>query len=288
MCSMILHVNRRYKTLVGSISRLGGAADSLVTMSTSTSLASIRREPPPFRHLEVRRAERLTPRMASVTFAGPDLEGLVVDEPAASVRLLLPSPGVDALVVPEWQGNEFLLPGGERPIIRTFTPPLRQADATELVLMIVLHEGGAASEWARAAQPGDAAALSGPGRGHKISGAGGYLLAGDETALPAIAQLLERLPAAAAVDVHVEIATPDAELPLPGHAGPGVTWHVLPAGAPAGSTLVAAVEEASLDPAGQVWAAGEAAGMQRIRKLLARRGFPRRQATVRGYWKRRG
>ncbi len=89
-------------------------------MSASTSLAGIRREPPAFRHVEVLRAERLTPRLASVTFAGPDLDGLVVDEPAASVRLLLPSPGVEALVVPERQGNEFLLPGGERPIIRTF------------------------------------------------------------------------------------------------------------------------------------------------------------------------
>ena len=35
-----------------------------------------------------------------------------------------------------------------------------------------------------------------------------------------------------------------------------------------------------------MWAAGEAAAVQRIRKLLFdERGVPRSQATIRGYWK---
>ena len=52
-----------------------------------------RREPPRFRPVVVRRLSRLSPRMVRVTFTGPELEDLTLDEPAASVRLLLPSPG---------------------------------------------------------------------------------------------------------------------------------------------------------------------------------------------------
>ena len=39
------------------------------------------------------RSEALSPRMVRITLAGGELEGLLVEQPAASVRLLLPSPG---------------------------------------------------------------------------------------------------------------------------------------------------------------------------------------------------
>lgn len=250
-----------------------------------TGATRVRREPPRFRRIVVRRAERLTPRMARVTFTGPELAGLTVDEPAASVRLLLPSPGADALVIPDWNGNEFLLPGGERPVIRTFTP--HRVRDRELELLIVLHEGGAASTWAEAAAPGAAAAVSGPGRGYAIDReAPAFMLAGDETAIPAIAQLLAAMPAEATVQVHVEIAHPVARLAVPEHPRASVQWHHQRPGAPPGDTLVAAVRGADLDPSVRVWAAGEAAAMQRIRKDLAARELPRTRATVRGYWKR--
>ena len=76
----------------------GGPAEgaTLVAMSPaepSPTTARLRREPPRFRLVAVRRVERLGPRMVRVTVAGPELEGLIVEQPAASVRLLLPSPG---------------------------------------------------------------------------------------------------------------------------------------------------------------------------------------------------
>ena len=55
----------------------------------------VRREPPRFRRVEVRRVEERTPRLTRVTLGGDELEGFAVEEPAASVRLLLPSPGAD-------------------------------------------------------------------------------------------------------------------------------------------------------------------------------------------------
>jgi NADPH-dependent ferric siderophore reductase len=223
--------------------------------------------------------------MVRVTHTGHELEGFEVKLPAASVRLLLPSPGEPELVIPAWNGNEFLLADGGRPIIRTFTPRRSDTEARELDLDIVIHDGGAASAWAEAAQPGNPAAISGPGRGYEIEG-DAFLLVGDESAIPAISQLLGHLPAAASVQVHIEVAHPDARLDLPDHPGLAVVWHDLPPGAPPGDTLVAAVAAAVLGPDTRVWAAGEAAGMQRIRRhLFGERGLPRSRVTVRGYWK---
>jgi NADPH-dependent ferric siderophore reductase len=225
--------------------------------------------------------------MVGVTFAGPDLEGLAVEDPAASVRLLLPAPGAHELVVPGWNGNEFLLPGGRRPTIRTFTPRRVDLAALELDLEIVIHGTGVASEWAEAAEPGDPAAISGPGRGYTIDrDAAAFLLAGDETAIPAVSQLLEGLPTEQPVQVHLEVAQPDARRTLPDRPGATVGWYDLPPGSPPGDALVAAVRGTELRPGTRVWAAGEAAAMQRIRQhLFTDRALPRAQASVRGYWK---
>ena len=43
-----------------------------------------------------------------VTFAGPELAGLVVEQPASSVRLVVPWPD-EQLVIPDWTGNEFVV-----------------------------------------------------------------------------------------------------------------------------------------------------------------------------------
>ena len=237
--------------------------------------------------MAVRRVERLSPRLVGITFAGPELEGLVVTDPAASVRLLLASPGSTGLEVPTWNGNEFLLPDGSRPVIRTLTPGRVGADTGELDLAVVIHGAGAASEWADAASPGDEAAVSGPGRGYTIDPAApAFLLAGDDTAIPAISQLLEVIPSGTPVQVHVEAGDPDARLPLPSHPSATVDWHDRPAGATPGDALVAAVRRADLVPDTRVWVAGEAAAVQRIRRhLFDDRGLTRAHATVRGYWK---
>src|SRR2546426_4186015 len=164
----------------------------------------VRREPPRFRRVTVRGIERVSPRMARVTFGGPDLEGLSVEHPAASVRLLLPSPGDQELVVPRWNGNEFLLPDGRRPAIRTFTPRRVDPEDLELDLGIVVHGGGVASEWAASAEPGRPAAISGPGRGYTVDhDAPAYLVAGDETAIPATTQVLDAISGETPVQVRI-------------------------------------------------------------------------------------
>ena len=224
--------------------------------------------------------------MVRITLAGRELEGLVVDQPAASVRLVVPWPGED-LVIPDWTGNEFLLPDGRRPALRTFTPRRVDLDLLELDIDIVLHGRGAVSEWAAGVAVGDTAAVSGPARGYVVDpSARAFLVGGDETAIPAISQVLAAVPPDAAVSVYIEIADAGGRQPLPSHPGAVVTWCELPAGAPPGDALVAAVRGAELVPDGRVWVAGEAAAVQRIRRyLFEERGLSRRDATVRGYWK---
>jgi NADPH-dependent ferric siderophore reductase len=252
-----------------------------------TATRRLRREPPAFRHVEVRRVERLTPRMVRVTLGGAELAGFTVEQPAASVRVLLPTPGGADLVVPRWSGNEFLLPDGRRPTIRTLTPWRFEADALELDVGIVVHGGGVASDWALSVEPGESAAISGPGRGYTVDGdAPAYLVAGDETAIPAISQVLDAVADEAPVDVRVEVAHPDGRFALPEHPGATVQWCDLAPGAPPGDALGAAVRDVELADGARVWAAGEAAAVQRIRRhLFDDRGLPRAQTSVRGYWK---
>lgn len=249
-------------------------------------IRALRREPPAFRRVTVERVTDLSPHLRRITLTGADLTGLAIDAPAASVRLLVPSPGTDELVMPEWNGNEFLLPDGRRPLIRTLTPRYLRTDPLELDLDVVLHGDEGVSGWAGSARPGDPAAISGPGRGYEIDPeADPLVLLGDESAVPAIAQLLETIPARTKVVVHVEVSRPDARIDLPDHPGASITWHDRDAGDPPGATLVPALAAESLSEGSRVWAAGEAAGVQRIRKHLAERGIDRSRTTVRGYWK---
>ena len=246
-----------------------------------------RREPPPFRRVQVRSVEPLSPHMARIVLGGDELEGFAIDGPASSVRLLLPPAGSSELVMPTWTGNQFELPNGHRAPIRTFTPRYFDPDRLELTLDFVLHDDGAATGWARSAAVGDDAAVSGPGRSEAVDDrARSHLLVGDETAIPAIGQLLEALPHDRPIDVHVEVAHPDARLDLPPHPATTISWLDAEPGANPGDAMVAAVRAMPELP-DHVWVAGEAAAVQRLRThLFDERGRSRSTVTARGYWKR--
>ncbi len=150
---------------------------------------------------------------------------------------------------------------------------------------MVLHGSGAASTWAETTQRGDNVAISGPGRGYHIDpDATAFLLAGDETAIPGTCQLLEYLPN---VPITVHLSVPHTEATVDLHRNVDVTWHVASDSAQSTELLRDAIRATELPPDIRIWAAGEAVAMHRIRKYLFQEiGFPRSQATVRGYWKR--
>lgn len=251
-------------------------------------LARVRREPPSLRRVIVTDRVELTPRMLRLTLDGDGLRDLHVDRPAASIRLLVPTPGTDELVIPEWNGNEFLLPDGSRPALRTFTPLRVDNAASRLEIEIVRHPGGAVSGWAETAEPGDPAAISGPGTGYDHpSTADRLIVLADETAMPAAIQVAATAPDGIAVEVHLEVITAHAQRTIELPDRHAVEWHMTEPGETSGGRLVEAI--CSIDRLGDdthVWAAGEASAMQAIRThLFDTLGLERKRATVRGYWK---
>ncbi len=240
--------------------------------------------------VQVTERVELTPRMLRLTFEGAGLADLAPPDPASSIRLLVPSPGRDELEIPSWNGNEFLLADGNRPALRTFTPLRFDPTGRRIELEIVRHPGGAVSGWAEAAGPGSPAAVSGPGRGHTIDpDTTRHVLLGDETALPAIGQLLTVIPERCAVEVHLEVTEGALDSTLPHHRNADITWWERTGETPAGRSLVEADRRLTpLDSDSRLWAAGEAAAMQAIRSVVFDElGGSRDRATIRGYWKNR-
>ena len=247
----------------------------------------VRRSPPAFRRVTVADVEPINSRLTRVRFGGSELDGLVITEPGASIRLLLPPADATDLVIPVWRGNEFLLPDGSKPAIRTFTPSLVSPGSRTLELDVVRHGVGLASEWVERVRIGDPAAVSGPGRGYAVDrDASDYLIGGDESAMPAIRQVVAALPATMTARVFIETTTADARVELPHGNGVTVEWLELAPGVPPGTALADAVIAAPTASGTRVWLAGEAAAVQRVRRhLFSEREFPRAQATIRGYWK---
>ncbi|MDA8045949.1 MAG: siderophore-interacting protein [Actinomycetota bacterium] len=240
----------------------------------------------PFLTAVVTGRQRLSSRLVRVTIAGPDLAQLGAAQPAASVRLLVPSPGApDRIDVPDWDGQRFVGTGGGRPALRTVTPRHHDPVRGQLSLDVVTHGRGLVSTWAATAEVGSPAAVSGPARGHEIDPAAECLvIGGDETAYGAVCSLIEAAGPAQRVIVYLETAPPGL-LPLPAHPDLSFT-RVAPLEGQPGRAVADRLGGQELDSTVRLWAAGEAAAMQRLRRrLFGERQVPRAHATVRGYWK---
>jgi NADPH-dependent ferric siderophore reductase len=246
------------------------------------------RRRPRFRLAEVQAVTRRAPRLVLVTLAGDDLDGFETPAPAQHMKVLIPPPGTRAPAVPTRGPDGLEWPEDQpRPAVRTYTPRRWDPEARTLEIEFVLHGAGPASAWAEQAQVGDGLAVAGPGGRVSLDfEADRYVLAGDETAIPAIGTLLEGLPPTATIDAYIEIGDKDDEVDLPAPAGSTVTW--LPRRVPDawGSELEAAVATADIPAGTQVWVACEAVAVRRIRRhLLAERGLPVTAVVTRGYWR---
>jgi NADPH-dependent ferric siderophore reductase len=235
----------------------------------------------------VARVATLTPHLVRITLAGDDLAQLPADGPAAQVKLLFPASGQDWPTLPEAGPDGLAWPAGQPlPVVRTYTPRRFDPAGRELDIDFVLHDrGGTASTWARRARPGDRMVLA-AGRGRYLPdpAADWHLVAGDETALPAIATIVAALPAGTPAMVLVEVPGPDDRLPLDGAADPDIIW-LYRDGAP-GEALERALRAADLPPgAGRVFRPAAPAAVRRIRRhLLTERALAKEQLYTRGYW----
>lgn len=183
---------------------------------------------------EVVAVERRAPSMVRVTLGGDclrDFDGMGELGPRdLRVKLMFPSPGHPLPDLSDlsggWYARWLAAPEHRRGWIRTYTVrAARTGGATpEIDIDFVLHEdasghSGPGSRWAAQARPGQRLTLIGP-----YAGSGTYggiewqppapgsdgtvrvLLAGDETAVPAIASILQTLPEAYHGHAIVEVA----------------------------------------------------------------------------------
>ena len=175
---------------------------------------------------------------------------------------------------------------------REYTPLAWDADEGWLDLEFAIHgDQGVAAPWAATAEIGAIAGVGGPRGSMVLTGRpDAWLLAGDETAVPAMRRFAHLMDASSFGRVFVEV--PDAAHELSIEAPPGVTVEqVHRGGPPAGAALAARLDAltAADRPAGSVF--GFVAAEQSIVRhgralLLDRWEVPGDQVIVKGYWKR--
>jgi iron complex transport system ATP-binding protein len=283
----------------------------------------------------VKRVQNLSRNFRRFTMTGPDVHLLASDGYDQRIKLVLPLQGLGLATLPtgeEWYLRWRELPTELRNPIRTYTIRELRAEQGEIDIDIALHgRTGPASRWALDAWPGHEVAIFAPNAEHPGPFGGRdflppahtdhLLLAGDPTALPAIAAILERLPADSRGVAVVEVEDASDRHAL-GRAPVGVDVRVV-VRQPGehGSALIPAVIEAAADlipnqhaeviedvdvdadvlweaprgadeqPAREnanlyAWLAGEAGVIKLLRRhLVGERGMDRSCVAFMGYWR---
>ncbi|WP_251448210.1 siderophore-interacting protein [Microbacterium sp. USTB-Y] len=279
---------------------------------------------------------QLSPNFLRVTLTGPDLVHFGTAGLDQRIKLVLPLPDGsftdvgqfdETVGMMEWYRRWRELPDESRNPIRTYTIRAVRPEVREIDVDFVLHgTEGPASAWASAAAPGAPLVVIGPdARADETGGlewnpgdAGSVLIAGDETAVPAICAIVESLPAHVTGSVYIEVPTEADALPLAAPEGVAIRWlargsaaHGLRLSAAVhawGETRAAEDEPAATtgtelaDPSEDevlwevpdaavgscyAWLAGEASTITALRRHLVRNlGIDRRSVAFMGYWRR--
>jgi NADPH-dependent ferric siderophore reductase len=238
----------------------------------------------------VTRVEQLTPHMVRVALGGDGLTGLGAGEFTDHyVKVQFPQPGVSYPEPFDLGVIRETMPREAWPVTRTYTVRRWLPEIPEMWLDFVVHgDEGIAGPWAAHARVGDTLRFVGPGGGYAPDPAADWhLLAGDESALPAIGTALEGMRAGAAVKAFIEVADDGEVQKLETTADAEITW-LTRGGRPIGAALVDAVRALSF-PAGRVHAFvhGEATFVKDLRgHLRLDRGIPMAQVSISGYWRR--
>ncbi len=199
---------------------------------------------------QVVRTERLTPHMQRVVLGGESLAGFSADTCTDHyVKLLFPSGGATYPEPFDLERIRAEFPREQWPVTRTYTVRRWDPEQREMTLDFVVHgDEGLAGPWALRARPGDTVRFLGPGGAYAPDPtADWHLLAGDESALPAIARSLEALPEGARVHAFVEVAGPEEEQKIDSAAE--VVW-LHRGNRPVGEALVEAVRGLDFPRAG--------------------------------------
>ncbi|MDK3019619.1 siderophore-interacting protein [Pseudodonghicola flavimaris] len=251
-----------------------------------SSIPNLRRpaqKRPSARVVTVADTQRISPNMIRLTLTAPELANVPLGCEGANCKILLPEPGEAR------EAFAARLSEGQRPVTRTYTVRYWRPELLEMDVDFVDHgDGGPASAFARAAEPGDFCALAGPGPA-KITDfvADWYLVAADMSALPVAAAVLEAMPRDAKGIAIFEITSPEDRQEI--DAPEGIEQHWLLQPDPHVPSTVQEEMIRELDwPAGRVQTciAGESGVIKALRGFLHQeKGLDRGDTYISGYWK---
>lgn len=247
---------------------------------------------------EVVSAEWISPNMVRVIAGG---EGLANFEDKgmtdAYVKILFPDPALGLEPPYDMARLREELPREQLPVTRTYTVRWFDPETRQLALDFVVHgDSGLAAPWAAGAKPGDRFAFIGPGGAYApASTTNWHIFAGDHSALPAIAAAIERLPERAKGVAHIELTDARDILDIETAATIELNWLISPDTDDV-EYLARALDNGAWDETGSaepestegvfVFAHGERESIKKVRRVLARRGLPRDQISISGYWAR--
>lgn len=247
------------------------------------------RQAPKAQGAQVLRTEQITPHMVRVILGGDGLAGFALSGFTDHyVKLCFAPEGADYAHPFDMEAIREAYPRELWPTTRTYTVRSWDPVTRELAIDFVVHgDEGLAGPWAARARPGEQVTFLGPGGGYgPRATAGWHLLAGDESALPAIAAALEQMPAGAPVHAFIEVPDASEEQKIVTPDGVAVTW-LHRGDRPVGEALTAAVKALHF-PEGEVQAFvhGEAGFVKEIRRYLRLdRKIPIQQLSISGYWR---
>ncbi len=232
--------------------------------------------------------EWISPDMVRLHATAPGLIGAALDKTDHYIKILLVPAGAPYSWPFDMAQVKDVYPKQWRPVTRTYT--LRSVDTAtgDIVVDFAVHgDAGLAAPWARDVEVGTEFGFMGPGGKWAPSPSyDHFVFAGDETAAPAIAAGLEKVPAGSTAVAFIEIEAPGRELPMPEGEGLDIRW-VYREGAMPGRKLVEAVRSYA-PPAGYVgwFVHGVAEMVKDIRRLLfVERGVSKRDVSISGYWR---
>lgn len=260
-------------------------------MNATTIPVRRRRPSRPQIVLDVLRTERLSPHLIRIIAGGPNFASYLEadnDRTDAYAKILFADRELGLVPPYDLDALRAELPAEKLPTRRTYTIRSVDREREEIAIDFVVHgDDGVAGPWAERAEPGDPVVILGVGGGYAPDpDADWHFLAGDESALPAIASALEALPAAAVGHAVIEVHGPDDELPITAPEGVIVQWVHRDGEAGAGTWLFDAVRAVPWrEGSVHVFAHGEREAMKALRGyFFTERGLSRAQVSLSGYW----
>lgn len=237
--------------------------------------------PPGFSILTVTNTQSITPRVRRITFSTTDMARFEKQD-AIHLRIMVnfddfltqrKSQGPDPDVVPVWR----------RYTVRAVDP-----SSNHVMIDFFLHDtDGPGVNWAKSAQPGDKVGIS------SLSGCGfkpadWYLIAGDETSLPAIGRLVEDLPTHAEATAIIIVSNPDEGQQLKSPANLDIKWIYRDCCDDIQAKFLTAIQRVAYpsdDRKKLIWAGCDVQTARKIRQYVRdKHGFSKEEQAVFGYW----